>query len=85
MLKKWESIVEHVDLAFQPIIDIHTGKTVAVESLLRNYQEAGFCSIDAFFDTAYHEEALYGVDLLLRKKALDIIALDDVTKEETVL
>lgn len=43
--KTWLNNLEVLDIAFQPIINIHTGKTYAVESLLRNYQEIGFDSI----------------------------------------
>lgn len=68
---KWTNILKCVDLAFQPIVDMKTGKLVAVESLLRNYREAGFNSIDEFFDTAYDEQVLYSLDILLRQKALE--------------
>ncbi len=57
-------------MAFQPIVDINDGKVVAYESLLRDYKEAGFCSIDDFFDTAYEQGALYSIDIELRSKAL---------------
>lgn len=68
---KWMSILQSVDLAFQPIVDINSGKLYAVESLLRNYREAGFNSIDDFFDTAYDEQVLFSIDILLRQKALE--------------
>jgi EAL domain-containing protein (putative c-di-GMP-specific phosphodiesterase class I) len=68
---KWNSILDNIDLAFQPIVDIKTGKLVAVESLLRNYREVGFNSIDEFFDTAYEDQVIFSIDILLRKKALE--------------
>ncbi len=58
-------------MAFQPIVDINSGKIVAYESLLRNYKEAGFSTIDDFFDTAYSQGVLYSIDIELRSKALE--------------
>lgn len=58
-------------MALQPIVDINSGEIVAYESLLRNYAEVGFNSIDDFFDTAYEQGALYAVDIELRSKVLE--------------
>jgi len=68
--KTWLHIIDNIDFAFQPIVDINNGKTVAYEALLRNYKEVGFDSIDSFFDTAYEEKILHTLDLKLRKKVL---------------
>lgn len=65
--KKWEKLLECVDYAFQPIVNIYTGKTFAFEALIRDYEKAGFHSIDMIFDTAYSENVLYTLDLALRK------------------
>lgn len=67
---EWEQILEKIDFAFQPIVDINSGETFAFEALLRGYKDAGFLSIDEFFDIAYFQRVLYSVDLALRKKAL---------------
>ena len=66
---KWLKILELLDIAFQPILNIHTGKTYAVEALLRNHKEAGFETIFSVFDAAYEENILYTFDLALREKA----------------
>jgi len=66
--QRWQKILEIIDLAFQPILNIHTGKTFAVEALLRNHAEAGFDSIFSLFDAAFNEEVLYSFDLALREK-----------------
>ena len=66
----WIDNLEILDIAFQPIVNIHTGKIHAVEALLRNYQEVGFRSIFALFDAVYKEGILYLFDLELRKKAI---------------
>ncbi|WP_321315898.1 GGDEF domain-containing protein [Halarcobacter sp.] len=59
-----------LDFAFQPIINTNSGKTFAVEALLRNCKELGFNSINSFFDYLAKEEILYNCDIKLRKKAL---------------
>jgi diguanylate cyclase (GGDEF)-like protein/PAS domain S-box-containing protein len=70
MNSRWLNIVEKIDFAFQPIADINSGKTIAYESLLREYKEAGFESIDEFFNSAFEEKILFKLDILLREKAL---------------
>ena len=67
---KWQNILETIDIAFQPIININTAATHAVEALLRNTKEAGFSSIFALFDAAYRDGCLYTFDIALREKTL---------------
>ena len=64
--KKLLRIVEKLDFTFQPIVEIDSGKVVAFESLLRNYEKVGFQSIDDVFDSAYKNRTLYALDILLR-------------------
>ena len=61
--KTWLETLEILDIAFQPILNIHTGKIFGVESLLRNYQEAGFKSIFSVFDQAFHDGILYNYNV----------------------
>jgi len=68
--KQWYKKLEILDIAFQPILNIHTGKIFAVEALLRNYKEVGFESIFALFDEVYKENILYSFDIELRKKTI---------------
>ena len=70
MTKNWSEIIEKLDYAFQPIIHTHTGKIFAVEALLRNTN-----NINAIFDSAFDEDILYEVDLLLREKAIEKFSL----------
>lgn len=67
--KKWIRNLRILDIAFQPILNIQTGKIFGVEALLRNYKEAGFDSIFELFDEVYKDNLLYSFDLKLRKKA----------------
>lgn len=66
----WLTNLNTLDIAFQPIVNIHTGRIYAVEALLRNYQDVGFQSIFALFDAVYNEGILYLFDLALRRKAI---------------
>lgn len=68
--KKWIHNLKILDVAFQPILNIHTGKIFGVEALLRNYQDIGFSSIFELFDEVYKDNLLYSFDIKLRKKAL---------------
>ncbi|MBN2706792.1 MAG: GGDEF domain-containing protein [Deltaproteobacteria bacterium] len=68
--RKWQRAVSQIDYACQPIVNIYTGYCFGFEALLRNFEKAGFGSIQAFFDTAYNDDCLAEVDLLLREKAL---------------
>lgn len=69
-INEWEYIVDVLDYAFQPIVNIYTGACFGYEALLRNYNDAGFESIQEIFDTAYHKQTLFKLDLLLRAKAI---------------
>ncbi|MFT7004198.1 MAG: diguanylate cyclase (GGDEF)-like protein [Sulfurimonas sp.] len=71
LTKEWYYKLEILDIAFQPILNIHTGKIFAVEALLRNYKEVGFESIFSLFDAVYKEGLLYSFDLELRKKTIE--------------
>jgi EAL domain-containing protein (putative c-di-GMP-specific phosphodiesterase class I)/GGDEF domain-containing protein len=68
--EKWLKILDIVDIAFQPILNIHTARLYAVEALLRDFKDAGFKSIFALFDAVYCEGLLYPFDIKLREKAL---------------
>jgi len=67
----WQERLELLDIAFQPILNINTGRTYGVEALLRNHLEAGFKSIFDVFDATYNENILYAFDLALREKTFN--------------
>ncbi len=69
--KKWQERLELLDIAFQPILNMHTGKIYAVEALLRNFRDVGFRSIFELFDTVYNEHILYAFDIALREKTFE--------------
>lgn len=68
--KKWVKNLKILDIAFQPILNFHTGALYGVEALLRNYKEAGYDTIYELFDDVYKDNLLYSFDLKLRKKAI---------------
>jgi len=69
-IENWIGVVEIIDYAFQPIVNINTGRVIAYEALLRNYEKTGFDTIQDFFNQAYRDQVLHKLDLLLREKAL---------------
>ncbi|HAI29391.1 MAG TPA: GGDEF domain-containing protein, partial [Thalassospira sp.] len=74
MLRNWQQVVEKVDFAFQPIVSPHTGHVFGYEALLRCWEDAGFSSIQALFDTAWDTGNLHSVDMMLRAKAIEKFA-----------
>lgn len=68
---KWQKKLQHLEHAFQPIINPLSGRLFAVEALLRGYDKAGYENIFDLFDDAFDDGVLLHVDLELRKKAVD--------------
>jgi EAL domain-containing protein (putative c-di-GMP-specific phosphodiesterase class I)/GGDEF domain-containing protein len=60
-----------LDVAFQPIVDIHSGVIYGVEALLRGTEMLGFETIHSFFDSLFAEGVLYTFDLRLREKVIE--------------
>lgn len=71
MMHDWTRLVDRLEYALQPIVEIDTGVVIAMEALVRGAEQAGFSGIHAMFDQAYRENSLYGFDVRLRKKACE--------------
>lgn len=67
---RWAEIVATLDMALQPIVNIHTGACYGYEVLLRNTEAAGFAQIQDFFDACHADGALAAMEMALRDKAL---------------
>ncbi len=65
-----QEVVNFLDYAFQPIVNIHTGICYGYEALLRNTDKIGFKTIDQFFDLLFLNGQLSKIDSLLRAKAI---------------
>ncbi len=66
----WQHILASLRIAFQPIVNIHTGRCFGVEALLRGVEALQFDSIEALFDAAYNDGILYTFDIALREKVM---------------
>ena len=44
------AVAAGLDIAFQPIVDIHTGRVFGYEALMRNFQRTGHSSPVALMD-----------------------------------
>lgn len=76
----WIDYINKLDIAFQPIVSIHSGKLYGVEALLRGVEDIGFSSISEFFDKVYNQNILYTFDVALREKVIKkFITLDNHT------
>lgn len=60
-----------LDIAFQPIVDIHTGRVFGFEALTRNVQALGFHSPTEFFDRCHDDGQLMAVEEYLITQAFD--------------
>lgn len=66
----YERYLDILDIAFQPIVDIHSGQVFGVEALLRETDTLGYATIHSFFDHLYHKDILYSFDIALREKVI---------------
>jgi len=60
-----------LDIAFQPIVDIHTGRVFGFEALTRNVRALGFNSPTDFFDRCHDDGHLAAVEEYLLTQAFD--------------
>jgi diguanylate cyclase (GGDEF)-like protein len=66
----WESALEALHFAFQPIVRSSGGRAYGYEALLRGWKEAGFYDIASVFDSAYLDGVLAEFDGALRERAI---------------
>lgn len=66
----WTARVAPLHHAFQPIVDLRTGRCFGYEALLRGHAEAGFASIQAVFDDAFDAGVLPQLESALWARAI---------------
>ncbi|RAU23269.1 GGDEF domain-containing protein [Paramagnetospirillum kuznetsovii] len=66
----WNDIVGILDIAFQPIVNIHSGACYGYEALLRNTEQAGFATIGEVFDACHALGILADMEVALCEKAM---------------
>ncbi|MFC0266994.1 bifunctional diguanylate cyclase/phosphodiesterase [Kushneria aurantia] len=69
-----ERLSQVLHYAFQPIVNVHTGRCHGVEALLRGYQSLGFDSAVALLDGARQSRRLDELEALLRELAFGAFA-----------
>jgi diguanylate cyclase (GGDEF)-like protein len=65
-----QNIIDQLEYAFQPLVNIHTGACYGYEALLRHVDRLGFEDIGAFFDHFFISGQLFEVERCLREKAI---------------
>lgn len=65
----------HLQIALQPIVEVHSGALYAVESLLRGHQALGAADPIALLDAAHAAGVLAPLETLLHRRAVDAFAV----------
>ncbi len=66
----WRTIIDGIDHAFQPLVNIHSGHTYGIEALVRGLDRHGFDGTLAFLDAAHADGVLDAADYALKQKAI---------------
>lgn len=67
----WPQVVEALTHAFQPIVQMRTGRCHGFEALLRGWERFGFKDPHAVFDAAERADVLADVETALQSRAVD--------------
>ena len=67
---RWALLEESLDIALQPVVNLHTGVCYGYEALMRNYELAGFHSVAEVLDCCAAHGRLTEMEGILRDKAL---------------
>ena len=66
---RWGGILAAVDVAFQPVVNIHTGRCFGWELLLRGHEALGYPTVAGFLDASHAAGMLAEVEMAVRRKA----------------
>ena len=67
---QWQRAVAGLDMALQPIVNIHTGACYGYEALLRNFGDAGFATPSNMFEVAHAAGRLADLEMGVREKSI---------------
>lgn len=67
---RWLTVVEKLEMAFQPLASIHSSRCIGVEALMRGYDRVGYDSVQALLNDAYQTGCLPEIEAALHEKAL---------------
>lgn len=67
---RWLTVAQMLDVALQPIVNIHTGRCLGYEALVRGTDAAGFPSIAAFLDACAADGCLPEMEIVIADVAL---------------
>ncbi len=70
----WQSRLSALTVAFQPIVNAHTGAALGFECLVRGWERSGWDSIQQLFDEAHRDGLLSQVSTVLRHRAVEVFA-----------
>lgn len=71
---RWHALAQKLDMALQPVVNIHSGRCLGYEALVRGTDAAGFVSIAAFLDACAADGVLADMEALLAEKAMRKVA-----------
>ncbi|MGE5504871.1 MAG: EAL domain-containing protein, partial [Actinomycetota bacterium] len=81
--RRWKAILAAVEVAFQPIANIHTGRCFGYEVLLRGHEPLGYPTVSGFLDASHAAGMLGEVEMAVRRKAAErlhgIRGTDEIT------
>ncbi|WP_236262696.1 bifunctional diguanylate cyclase/phosphodiesterase [Caenispirillum salinarum] len=67
---RWLTVAQMLDVALQPIVNIHTGRCLGYEALVRGTEAAGFDSIKAFLDACASDGCLAEMEVVIADLAV---------------
>lgn len=66
----WPATLARLDVALQPIVNIHTGVCFGYEGLMRNFAESGYATPLDLLEAAHRAGRLVDVEMAMREKCI---------------
>lgn len=71
VMSAWSHLLEGLGFAFQPIVQMRTGRCHGLEALVRGWERFGFGDPHGLFDAAKRADVLIEVETALQRKAIE--------------